>query len=102
MVSHHHHFKSHGFHKDERKRQLNVLRNQHHFRKSDEELQALRNELKKQRYHKKVMMERRNSESEESEYRRQLPLIFTYSNVSDCVPSYMEVTIHVLSKYQKI
>jgi hypothetical protein len=60
---------NHGFHKDERKRQLNVLRNQHHFRKSDEELHALRDELKKQRDHKKEMVERRNSESEESEYR---------------------------------
>ena len=60
---------NHGFHKDERKRQLNVLRNQHHFRKSDEELQTLRETLKKQRYHKKEMVERRNSESDKSEYR---------------------------------
>ncbi len=45
------------------------MRNKLHFRKSNEELQALRDELKKQRYHKKVMIEKRNSESEESEYR---------------------------------
>ena len=45
------------------------MRNKLHFRKSNEELQALRDKLKKERYHKKEMVERRNSESEESEYR---------------------------------
>lgn len=55
-----------GLHEDERKRELNALRNKHHFWKSDEALQAMRDKFKKQRQHKKAIMEIENNEKEEN------------------------------------
>ena len=37
---------------DEKKRQMNILRNKDHFKQLDAELQLMRDELKKQRQHK--------------------------------------------------
>lgn len=55
-----------GLHEDERKRELNILRNKHHFRKSDEALKAMRDEFKAQRQHKRDIMKNENNEKEEN------------------------------------
>lgn len=56
---------------DEKKRALNVLRNAHHFKESDKQLQLMRDKLKKQRQQKNKKMEKLKKERIEngSEYK---------------------------------
>ena len=56
---------------DEKKRALNVLRNAHHFKESDKQLQLMRDKLKNQRQQKNKNMEKRKKERIEngSEYK---------------------------------
>ena len=50
---------------DEKKRQMNILRNKEHFKQSDAELQLMRDELKKQRQHKIANMAKEKSRRED-------------------------------------
>ena len=77
---------------DEMNRQMNILRNKDHFKKSDAELQLMRDELKKQQQHKKETMVKENNERDDkrrelesktfhgSEYLRCSLFIFSNSN----------------------
>ena len=52
--------------KDEKKRLLNVLRNKHHFKKSDAELQAFWDDLKKQQWNKTATLDKEKNEREDN------------------------------------
>jgi hypothetical protein len=50
---------------DEKKRSVNLLRNKHHFKKSNAEMQVMRDELKRKVFHRKETMEKEKNERED-------------------------------------